>query len=1049
MPQCDYTDESLVMLTLAGEQSAYEVLVKRHQNSVKASANSIVHNSFLAEDAAQDAFVTAWMKLDSLNDPSKYLSWVCRIAKNCAVSTLRRYSSFLPLESVENFVSYEASPEKIYEEVESKTELDNSIDRLPEKVKKIIHLHYYEGLSIVEIADRMRISVGTVKSQLHAGRKKMRKELCAMNEKYNDTLVERVMKKVEELKLWQTKNSKDGFEIVYKDVLNEVEELPESDKKYHALADVLMRGWWWTNGDKSDATFARIKEAAICGHNEEVMEFILSREESNIPYYDTKAKIEFIRDKQIPELEKNGFVHALAYEYFCLSYYYLKENDLDNVKAYTEKVMSTVTPSDKCFALAKNIVWAQKKLSGELKNKTKERYRLTYSAEELRYNSGILNYYDLKKSMHGYTNSFKKSIHRMLKSVSLCDGVFFDESLKPGESITASDGTTLTFVSGDESVKTPAGMFDKCKLYVTKYYNECSEKLTYKAYYKEGVGIVKYSVSTSEESDIRLLSSYNIAGGTGLLPLALGNSWEYADEYDHEYKKSEYYLEVIHADDKSVIIAARALFELIKYDENSWIDMMQNIRNDYFTEEKVNDMSHAVERVRALAKTKMELAHTKAATSVINRIMDTAGSLNPNKTAECYWNFFEKLIVRSKNGNLSCINDYRWSFELKNWSPGCNQVYCNHIYTILADAGKYLWSDEWKPGCDTIVEYTLYDQPIKTKISCTDGGKVETAAGVFENTLKISFDIEGMGEGWDYRGGNKYYYFADGIGIVKIVNELPNMKKAVFELISYTGVGEGYMPIADGLVRKYEGIGFTDGYYASSEYTYVADDDGDIVIFADKCGIRNLTSPVTMYTYVADELKVNELWEKGKENEAKLRIDINNLKIILHYFGRFRRGISAEKLSTWRSHVLKTVELYSENGEIPPAWLGFYYHQSFMAACVHFGAGKKEEGYKLLKQAFEYYPKWNALPDGELLSFGSDDFFGGVKLIKGREIIVLPDGTREGLDYGDLLNPDPARMYNGMSARRGWEWFDSVRNEDKFKEYLEHAKEIMNEANKG
>lgn len=53
------------------------------------------------------------------------------------------------------------------------------------------------------------------------------------------------MKKVEELKLWQLKNDKTGFEKVYNYVLREVEELPECKVKQHALADVLMRGRWW------------------------------------------------------------------------------------------------------------------------------------------------------------------------------------------------------------------------------------------------------------------------------------------------------------------------------------------------------------------------------------------------------------------------------------------------------------------------------------------------------------------------------------------------------------------------------------------------------------------------------------------------------------------------------------------------------------------------------------------------------------------------------------------------------------------------------------
>ena len=90
------TDETLVMLTLAGEQTAYEVLVKRYQSAVISSAISVTKSRFMAEDAAQDAFVTAWMKLNTLAEPKKYGAWVCRIAKNCAINMISRYRSFLP-----------------------------------------------------------------------------------------------------------------------------------------------------------------------------------------------------------------------------------------------------------------------------------------------------------------------------------------------------------------------------------------------------------------------------------------------------------------------------------------------------------------------------------------------------------------------------------------------------------------------------------------------------------------------------------------------------------------------------------------------------------------------------------------------------------------------------------------------------------------------------------------------------------------------------------------------------------------------------------------
>jgi len=312
----DITDETLVMLTLAGEQSAYEKLVLRYQNAVIGSALQITRNRFMAEDAAQDAFVTAWMKLNTLQQPEKFGSWVCRIVRNCAMNMVTRYRSFLPeipLEDWDIADDPKQNPAELLAWSEEKSELEKSMEKLPEKVGRIIYLHYFEDLSVAEIADRMCVSAGTVKRQLHDGRKRIRKELCAMDETYNDTLIQRVMKKVEELKLWQVKTDKTGFEAVYKDVLKDVEDLPESDSKYHALADVLMRGWWWLPGEKNDALFARIKETALQGKNDEVMEFIVTREDSQVW---GNAKIEFIRDRQIPMLEKAGFLRTQAREWF-------------------------------------------------------------------------------------------------------------------------------------------------------------------------------------------------------------------------------------------------------------------------------------------------------------------------------------------------------------------------------------------------------------------------------------------------------------------------------------------------------------------------------------------------------------------------------------------------------------------------------------------------------------------------------------------------------------------------------------------------------------
>ena len=73
-------DETLVDLTLLGNDAAYEELVIRYGKLVNSVAYRITGNKYSAEDAAQDAFVSAWMKLDTLNEREKFSSWVCRIA---------------------------------------------------------------------------------------------------------------------------------------------------------------------------------------------------------------------------------------------------------------------------------------------------------------------------------------------------------------------------------------------------------------------------------------------------------------------------------------------------------------------------------------------------------------------------------------------------------------------------------------------------------------------------------------------------------------------------------------------------------------------------------------------------------------------------------------------------------------------------------------------------------------------------------------------------------------------------------------------------------
>ncbi len=1047
------SDETLVMLTLAGEQSAYEVLVIRYQKAVIASAITITKNHFMAEDAAQDAFVTAWMKLNTLQEPKKYGSWVCRIAKNCALNMISRYRSFLPLDVVDNLNITDdgaENPAELYALSEERNEVNKSIETLPEKVRQIIHLHYFEDLSIAEIADRMRISEGTVKRQLHDGRKRIRKELSAMNEKYSDTLVQRVMKKVEELKLWQVKNDKSGFEKVYSQVLREVEELPECTEKQHALADVLMRGWWWLPGKKNDALFARIADAAMEGKNEEVMTFIVAREDSKVY---GGARIDFIRDKQIPRLEKAGFVKALGREWFWLGYNLFREGKAEEGRAAYDKVEAILSKEDAYCILVPFARKMEEELATRHKETLKERYVIGGTAEEYRMIDGRACYWAEEGFGEGYLGSIDRKSSRILRNASSCDGHFF-ANISLGESYVGSDGTRLTYISDNESVDTPAGKFDNCKLWEVRRFTD-TQKIVCRTFYKDGIGIVRQDHITDGTTATHVLGTYEIKGGSGLLPIFCGNAWNYDAAYSPDAIKSELSITVSYADDDRFLVSYWENTERIGYDRNSWIDMVQEIANDYCCTKNdgrayICDVYLAIERAEQLAISAMEKAHTKAAASVARRILSTDTTFNPNYTATGHWNFFNRTYIQKKADSLH-YTDYnpRWSFEWKHtgiMGAAENPIYYNDILGILQDAANCVWSDEWRIGVSPIVEYDRYGAPIKTQITCEDGGTITTQAGTFGNCFKLCLDIGGMEAGFSYRGGKKVYYFADGIGIVRTENEYcSGARTAVYELTSYEGVGEGFMPLADGLVRRYDALNLTDGFVGAVEYTYVADEDGDIVVFADRTGIRELPPPITQYSAIQGEVIESNLWDEGKWQEAQIKYGANNFHLILHLLSRPSYNRNAAKRSiAINGFNLNLLELLGDNGEAMPAWYGVYSYRAVVRAAALFGDGQKEEGYKALESAVQYCEKMVDLKEGDLLEIGDPYLFGGVKLVWGKGLIQFPDGSMEPINYDWPLEYNVKSLFYSMTAPRGWEWFDSVRNEDRFKEYIERAKKMAN-----
>ena len=166
-------DKTLVSMSLLGDGSAYGELVLRHEKRVQNTAYKVTHNTFSAQDAAQDAFVAAFMNLYSLKERGSFSSWVCAIAKNRGCAIMRDCCNIADI-SFEDLSENEPSDEDTAdaaERNEEKSELHKAVESLSDKIRQVVKLHYFEELSVVQIAQRLSLPEGTVKWRLSQGRK--------------------------------------------------------------------------------------------------------------------------------------------------------------------------------------------------------------------------------------------------------------------------------------------------------------------------------------------------------------------------------------------------------------------------------------------------------------------------------------------------------------------------------------------------------------------------------------------------------------------------------------------------------------------------------------------------------------------------------------------------------------------------------------------------------------------------------------------------------------------------------------------------------------
>ncbi len=180
------SDAELVQRCLAGDNAGFDLLVRKYQRQVYSLCYRMLGNADDAADAAQESFVKAYHALESFRQDAQFLTWVFRIARNACLDSLRR-RALRRADSIDDdesgaseLASDAQSPEQVALQSDTSRRLNQAVLELPENHRAALVMFHFNGLSIREISEATGRPQGTVKSDLHLARERLRRRLAGV-----------------------------------------------------------------------------------------------------------------------------------------------------------------------------------------------------------------------------------------------------------------------------------------------------------------------------------------------------------------------------------------------------------------------------------------------------------------------------------------------------------------------------------------------------------------------------------------------------------------------------------------------------------------------------------------------------------------------------------------------------------------------------------------------------------------------------------------------------------------------------------------------------
>jgi len=175
------TDAELLARYAAGDEAAFREVVSRYKNSLYAFLKRFLNQQDLLEDVFQETFLQLFNSRDSFDDSRPLRPWLFTIAANKAKDALRRQqrTSAVPIGQIADsqdisfddvlnaFSSDGKTPSDVLEKDETAARVRQIIADMPDNLREILILAYFNKFSYKQMADILSIPIGTVKSRLH------------------------------------------------------------------------------------------------------------------------------------------------------------------------------------------------------------------------------------------------------------------------------------------------------------------------------------------------------------------------------------------------------------------------------------------------------------------------------------------------------------------------------------------------------------------------------------------------------------------------------------------------------------------------------------------------------------------------------------------------------------------------------------------------------------------------------------------------------------------------------------------------------------------